>query len=69
MALKRDRISIEVFGPSISPETARNGVGRADEAILILARLIGRQIAREQFERKIGLERRARKKRCSGGNA
>jgi len=36
-ALKRDRISIEVFGPSISPETARNGVGRADEAILILA--------------------------------
>lgn len=69
MALKRDRISIEVFGSSASPETAPNGVGRADKAILILAQLIGRQIAREQFERKTTLERKARKKQRSGGNA
>jgi hypothetical protein len=68
MALKRDRISIEVFGPSASPETARNDASRADEAILILARLIGRQIAREQFNRKIALERRARKKRPVRGD-
>lgn len=69
MALKRDRISIEVFGPSAAPEPARNGASRADEAVMILARLIGRQIAREQFERKIALERRAQKKRPAGEDA
>ena len=69
MALKRDRISIEVFGPSAQPEPARNEASRADEAVMILARLIGRQIAREQFERKIALERRAQKKRPAGEDA
>lgn len=69
MALKRDRISIEVFGPSASPEATRNGAHRIDEAVLILARLIGRQIAREQFERKIALERRTQKKRRADGDA
>ena len=69
MALKRDRINIEVFGPSAAPEPARNGVSRADEAIMILARLLGRQIAREQFERKMALERRAQKKRPTGEDA
>ena len=69
MALKRDRISIEVFGPSAASEPARNGASRADEAVLILARLIGRQIAREQFERKMALERRAQKKRPAGEDA
>lgn len=62
MKPQRDRISIEVFGPLDTPEPARNGVSPADEAVLILARLIGRQIAREQFERKLKLERRAQKK-------
>ncbi len=66
MALKRDRISIEVVGPSATPEPARNGVSRADEAVLILARLIGRQIAHEQFERKLAAEHRAQKKRPAG---
>lgn len=65
MALKRDRISIEVIGP----ETGRNDPARADAAIRSLARLIGRQIAREQFERKIALERRAQKKRPVDGDA
>ena len=69
MAFKRDRISIEVFGPSAEPEPARNGASRADAAIRSLARLIGRQIAREQFERKMALERRAQKKRPAGGDA
>lgn len=55
MALKRDRISIKVIGP----ETGRSDPARADAAIRSLARLIGRQIAREQFERKMALERRA----------
>ncbi len=57
MALKRDTISIEVIGP----EPGRNDPARADAAIRSLARLIGRQIAREQFERMIALERRAQK--------
>ncbi|QYM71742.1 hypothetical protein K1X45_09305 [Pseudochrobactrum sp. Wa41.01b-1] len=61
MALKRDRISIEVLSPSAGPETGRNGPVRTDAAIRSLARLIGRQIAREQFERKIALERKAQK--------
>ena len=69
MALKRDRISIEVFGPSVEPEAARNGTSRADEAVMILARLLGRQIAREQFERKLALERKAQKKRPAGEDA
>jgi hypothetical protein len=69
MALKRDRISIEVFGPSAAPETARNDPARADAAIRSLARLIGRQIAREQFERKMALERKAQKKRPAGRDA
>lgn len=65
MTPKRDRISIEVIGP----ETGGNDPARADAAIRSLARLIGRQIAREQFERKIALERRAQKKRPAGGDA
>nr|WP_278500673.1 hypothetical protein [Brucella intermedia] len=68
MAFKRDKLSIEVFGPSAAPEAGRNGASRADEAVLILARLLGRQIAREQFERKLALERKAQKKRPAVGN-
>lgn len=64
MALKHDRINIEVFGPSAVPELARNGDSRADEAVLILARLL----AREQFERKMALERRVQRKRPAGEN-
>lgn len=69
MALKRDRISIEVFGPSAEPETGGNDPARADAAIRSLARLLGRQIAREQFERKMALERRAQKKGPAGEDA
>ncbi|KAB2693121.1 hypothetical protein [Brucella intermedia] len=65
MALKRDRISIEVIGP----ETGRKDPARADAAIRSLARLIGRQIAREQFERKIAPERKAQKKRTTDNEA
>jgi hypothetical protein len=68
MPLKRDNISIEVFGPSTAPEAGRNGASRADEAVLILARLLGRQIAREQFERRMALERKAQKKRPADGD-
>lgn len=68
MALKRNKTSIEVIPPSAEPVTDRNGAARAEAAIRSLARLLGRQIAREQFERKMALERRAQKKRPAGGN-
>lgn len=66
MALKRDRISIEVFEPSTGSEGSRNDAGRADTAILALARLIGRQIAREQFEHARTRERKTQRKKMSG---
>jgi hypothetical protein len=66
MALKRDRISIEVNGPSATPAMARDSAGQADEAVLTLARLLGRQIARERYERKIARERSAQGKRPAG---
>ncbi|UWL61663.1 hypothetical protein NIK97_17340 [Brucella pseudintermedia] len=65
MALKRNRISIEF----VEPKWGGNDPARADAAIRSLARLIGRQIAREQFERKLALERRAQKKRPADGDA
>jgi len=60
MAAKRNRISIEVT-PSTAPETDRNDPARKDAAVMSLARLIGRQIAREQFERKLAAERKAQR--------
>lgn len=39
----------------------RNELARTDAAIRSIARLIGCQIAREQFERKIAQERKAQK--------
>ena len=58
MAVKRNRINIEVT-PSTGPETDRHDPARKDAAVTSLARLIGRQIAREQFERKLAAERKA----------
>ena len=60
MAVKRNRISIEVT-PATGPETDRNDPARKDAALMSLARLIGRQIAREQLERKLAAERRAQR--------
>ena len=66
MAARRDRVSTEVFGLSAEPGASRNDAVTADGAIRALARLIGRQIAREQFERTVAVERRAQKKRPAG---
>lgn len=57
MARKPDRIRIEVFGPT-EAETAEEAFRPSNEAVLSLARLIGRQIAREHFERARALERK-----------
>lgn len=60
MAVKRNRINIEVT-PSTGPETDRHDPARKDAALMSLARLIGRQIAREHFERKLAAERKAQR--------
>jgi hypothetical protein len=49
MAAKRDKISIEVIGPS-DDRTVDRALNRSQDAVLALARLLGRQIARERFE-------------------
>ncbi len=64
MVVKRNRINIEVTA-STGQETDRNDPAPKDSALKSLARLIGRQIAREQFERKLAAERKAqRHPRC-----
>lgn len=60
MTLKRHRNSTKALGPPAGPETALTRAKRAEEAVLTLSRIIGRQIAREQFDRHITLERRKR---------
>lgn len=60
MTLKRHRSSTKALGPPAGPETALPPTKRAEEAVLTLVRVIGRQIAREQFDRHIALERRKR---------
>jgi len=66
MARKPDRIRIEVFGPASEAETAEHAFRPSNEAILSLARLIGRQMAREQFERARALERKQARQNRSG---
>ena len=61
MSVKRDRISNKAISPSPGQEMGRYDLARTDAAIQSIARLIGRQIAREQFERKIAQERKAQK--------
>ena len=48
MALNRHKLCIKVSGPTVA--STATDADSADEAVLALARLIGRQIAREQFE-------------------
>jgi hypothetical protein len=54
MVARREKIQIEVFGPTAEPTPAPAGSVRPEEALLRLARLIGRQMAREEFERRHG---------------
>lgn len=59
MKPQRERIRIDVLPPSDTPEEEAARIRIADEAVMALARLIGRQIAREQFKKKMALERRS----------
>lgn len=51
MASRQEKIRIELFAPASKTLSEPGSCARADEAVLRLARLIGRQMAREQFER------------------
>lgn len=66
MARRPDRIRIEVFAPAELAEAAEETFHPSNDAILSLARLIGRQIAREQFERARALERKQARQNRSG---
>lgn len=59
MAVQRERITVDVV-PQNAPGLDSP---KAVAALNILACLIGRQIAREQFEQQLAAERKARKKR------
>ena len=52
MAAKNERAPIELLAPAAPEAPGPTVRARFDEATLRLARLIGRQIAREQFERR-----------------
>lgn len=54
MAAKNERAPIERFAPAAPKAPGPTVSARFDEATLRLARLIGRQIAREEFERRHG---------------
>ncbi len=58
MAARRTKIGIEVTTPAI----VANAEARADEAVLRLAQLIGRQMAREQAARALAAERRSERR-------
>jgi hypothetical protein len=51
MVFKSKQLRIKAFGSADEPVVGKN---RVDESVLHLARLIGRQIAREEFERQHG---------------
>lgn len=50
MAAKRDKADDEFLGTAKENPALADALDRSREAILCLARLIGRQMAREQFE-------------------
>ena len=52
MAAKDERAPIGLFDPAAPEAPGPTVSARFDEATLRLARLIGRQIAREEFERR-----------------
>lgn len=60
-----NKITIEVVGPA---DTHRNSVGQANQVVLRLARLIGRQMARETFRRHLSRTRAEKEDGRADGN-
>jgi hypothetical protein len=52
MAAKNERAPVELFAPAASEAPGPTVSARFEQATLRLARLIGRQIVREEFERR-----------------
>lgn len=63
MAVRPDKIRIEIYASTDKVEAADYALRLSDDAVLRLARLIGQQIAREQFERKQVRERKQQRHR------
>ena len=66
MAAGNENIPIELFAPAANEPSRPMVSDRFDETVLHLARLIGRQIAREEFARRHdeGAKIAARNKAC-----
>jgi len=54
MAARDEKAPIELFAPAAKEAAGPTVTTRFDDAVLRLARLIGRQMAREEFERRHG---------------
>ncbi len=67
MQPNRDKLRITVYPPSAPSGSDDLSIEAADEAVAILARLIGRQIAREQFQRRVAAECRSATKAKGAG--
>lgn len=63
MKPQRDKIRIEIHPTSEVSEAEDARLQVADQAVLALARLIGRQMAREQFQKGMVLERKSKRSR------
>jgi hypothetical protein len=62
MAASDEKVRIEAFAPAAKQTASPTVSALFDQAVLRLARLIGRQIAREEFDRR----RRKRVKGAAG---
>jgi hypothetical protein len=60
MILKAEKIQIDALRPAVD---SADGKGPINESILRLARLVGKQIARERFEKDASKETRRRSTR------
>lgn len=60
MAAQQERLRIDVLPPTGRAMSQAS----ADEAIRALARLIGRQIAREEFQRAVAQERMSKRSKA-----
>ncbi len=63
MAGRDEKAPIELFAPAAKEAAGPTVTTRFDDAVLRLARLIGRQMAREEFERRHGKRAAGTKKR------
>lgn len=64
MAARQDKITIEVLDSVVKVGANEVAARLPHDAVLRLAQLIGRQIAREQFDRQCTKERRDDRKRA-----